>query len=255
MAKIKNRLGEKGINNQGLEMEIVEFNNSHDLVVKIIKYNELIHTQYHLFKNGIVHSNFFPSVYGVGYIGNAFTKDINGNTKKSYNTWIKMLARCYSDDRLKRYPAYKDCKVCEEWHSYENYEKWFNDNYYEIDGIKMEIDKDILFKNNKVYSPNNCLVVPSEINNLFEKSKNVRGEYPIGVYYQKKNKPGKQYCSKISINGKNKYIGSFCSPEEAFNAYKIEKENYIKKVADKYKHQITDKLYKALYDYVVDIDD
>ena len=76
--------------------------------------------------------------------------------------------------------------VCKEWMSYENFKNWFDNNYYEIDGEIMCLDKDILFKNNTIYSPKTCVFTPKRINNLFTKRQNDRGDYYIGVTYHKK---------------------------------------------------------------------
>ena len=57
------------------------------------------------------------------------------------------------------------------------------------------------------------------------------------------------------MNNKNKSVGSFDTPEEAFQAYKTEKENYIKEVADKYKNLISQKVYQSLYNYQIEITD
>ena len=47
----------------------------------------------------------------------------------------------------------------------------------------------------------------------------------------------------------------FNTPQEAFQAYKKFKENYIKQVADEYKEYIPQKLYEAMYNYEVEIGD
>lgn len=54
---------------------------------------------------------------------------------------------------------------------------------------------------------------------------------------------------------KNKNIGSFNTPEEAFEAYKTAKEKQIKEVADKWKPLIKPKVYQAIYNYKVEITD
>ena len=54
---------------------------------------------------------------------------------------------------------------------------------------------------------------------------------------------------------KKKYLGYYDTQEKAFQVYKYYKERNIKQVADYYKEQIPDKLYDALYDYEVDIND
>ena len=113
------------------------------------------------------------------------------------------------------------------------------------------LDKDILVKGNKVYSPETCCFVPNEINILFTKGNSCRGALPIGV---RKRKNGK-YLTQITKNSKNIHIGIFNTPEEAFQAYKVAKEDYIKKMADKWRDKISNRAYQALYNYQVEITD
>lgn len=84
--------------------------------------------------------------------------------------------------------TYKDCSVCDEWLCYANFEKWYDDNYYEVNNEEMNLDKDILVKENKIYSPNTCIFVPQRINALFIKGKGRRGQFPMGVSYDKTRK-------------------------------------------------------------------
>lgn len=84
--------------------------------------------------------------------------------KKSYRVWLSMIYRCYGKNIR---PYYKNCNVCNEWLCYENFEKWFNENYYEIDNEIVALDKDIFSCENKIYSPNTCIFVPQRINSAF----------------------------------------------------------------------------------------
>lgn len=52
-----------------------------------------------------------------------------------------------------------------------------------------------------------------------------------------------------------KYLGCYDTPEQAFQAYKNFKEKYIKDVAEEYKDQIPTKLYNAMIQYKIEIDD
>ncbi len=61
--------------------------------------------------------------------------------------------------------------------------------------------------------------------------------------------------ANVNINNKLKYLGTFNTPEEAFQEYKIAKEEYVKLLADKWKPYITEPCYKALYSYEVEITD
>jgi hypothetical protein len=56
---------------------------------------------------------------------------------------------------------------------------------------------------------------------------------------------------------RNKYLGYYATPLEAFNAYKTAKEEYIKELAEKYfqEGKITERVYNALMKYEVEITD
>ena len=167
-----------------------------------------------------------------------------------------MLKRCYSGEYQKKEPTYKDCTVCKEWLNYSNFKKWYDDNYYEIDGEQMALDKDILVKGNKLYSPETCVFVSSRINNLFTKNNSKRSKYYIGVNYRPEINSSNPYCASCgNTKGDQIYLGYFKTPEEAFYAYKEFKEKYIKQIADEYKPYIPQKLYDAMYRYEIEITD
>ena len=168
-----------------------------------------------------------------------------------------MLERCFDEKVKERCPTYENVTCCKEWLSYKNFEKWFNSNYYEVKGERMALDKDILFKGNKIYSPETCIFVSTKINSIFTKNNSNRGNFPIGVIYRpdiNKTNPYNAQCSTLKEN-KQISLGYFKTPEEAFNAYKTFKENYIKQIADEYKPYIPRKLYEAMYRYEVEITD
>ena len=256
-AKVVNeRLGETRINNQGEVMFIVEYVNSQDVTVQFKRTGEVVKCAYGTFVKGKVKSHFSASVFGVGVKGVEPTRDENGKMLDSYNCWIGMLKRCYSAKYQEKHPSYKGCYVCNEWLYYHNFKKWYDENYYEIDGKTSQLDKDILVKNNKIYSPNTCVFVPQFINTLFTKKQNDRGAFPVGVYY---HKASKKYVAQLSVfkDGKStlKFLGYYNTPNDAFEVYKQAKEEYIKEVADGYKDIIPVKLYEAIYDYEVNIND
>jgi hypothetical protein len=115
------------------------------------------------------------------------------------------------------------------------------------------VDKDILKKGNKIYSPETCLLLPNELNCLVLSRNSVRGEFPVGVYYQKDRK---KYSAQINFGPNNKkHLGSYCTPEEAFYVYKTAKEGYIKEQAEEWKDRIDVRAYKALMNYKIEITD
>jgi len=88
---------------------------------------------------------------------------------------------------------------------------------------------------------------------LFIKRDAARGDLPIGVWFDKQK--GK-YQADVSVGRKKrKRLGSFSTPEEAFQIYKEAKEAYIKEVANKWKDQIDNRVYEALTTYEVEIND
>ena len=253
---VNERLGETRINNQGEVMFIVEYVNALDVTIQFKTTGEVVKCTYSDFIRGEVKSHFSPTVYGVGITGVESSRDENGKMIDSYKCWCDMLRRCYSAKYQKKYPTYKGCSVHNDWLYYSNFKKWYDENYYEIDGKKSQLDKDILIKGNKVYSPDTCIFTPKFINTLFVKSQKIRGEFPIGVCY---NKCNKKYTAQLSVfeNGKSirKYLGCFDTTDEAFEVYKQAKEEYIKEIADEYKDKIPTELYEAMYEYEVNIND
>lgn len=74
-----------------------------------------------------------------------------------------MLARCYDDETQKKNPTYVGCIVCDEWHNFQRFAKWYEDNHPR-DGKKYHIDKDIKVKGNRVYGQDTCIFVTPKQN-------------------------------------------------------------------------------------------
>ena len=250
MGKKVNRVGEESVNNFGSKMIIKEYRNATDIDVYFPEYNWIAkNKQYNNFKNGCVKCPYERRSYGIGYLGEGKYKvRENGKKTKCYKEWIQMLQRCYDPKTQERQPTYKGCLVCEEWHNFQNFAEWFYKHYYEVPNQRMELDKDILFKGNKIYSPDNCSFVPKDINNLFVKCEKRRGDLPIGVTYHKRDNVYEAWCAKI-------YIGRYNTIDSAFQSYKHYKENLIKKLADKFHKYLPKSTYDALYKYEVEITD
>ncbi len=242
-----NRCGEKYVTNEGYTIEIVEYFWANNCTVKFEDGTSIKNLTICNIKNGEVKNPYHPSVYGVGYFG--IGKHLSETDKKQtrhYITWRDVLRRCYCKKQHIRQPTYKGCSVDKRWQNFQVFAEWFEENYVE----GWALDKDILIKNNKIYSPETCCFVPQEVNSLFPNCKKARGKYPIGV-----KKYGSKFQAKLSINGETVYLGTFDTPEEAFQAYKIAKEKQIKEVADKWKRQISEQTYRALINYKVEITD
>lgn len=250
----KERIGTVKLNNYGSEMKVIEYKNSLDIVVEFPKHGYKRRTDWSEFIKGKIKSPYDKSVYGIGFIGKGnYYATVNGKPTIQYASWMRMMQRGYSSYEKKRHETYTNCLVADEWHNFQNFAQWFDDNYYEFEGERMELDKDILLKGNKTYSPETCVFVPKRINGLFLKSNARRGDLPIGVSFSKEKR---EYGTRFNIgNRKSKHVGYFDTPTEAFKAYKEHKELYIKSIANEYKDKIPKRLYDAMMAYKVEITD
>lgn len=188
-------------------------------------------------------------VFGIGINDIDVPISTNGKRHKWYSVWQMMLGRCYIDKYNDRFPKYKDCYVCDDWLKLSGFKKWFDDNYI----VGYSLDKDILIKWNKIYSPETCCFVPPEINNLITKHDSQRGNLPVGVSINANN----TYSVSVKFYGKTKYFGRYKTAMEAFMVYKIKKEEHIKDVATKYfsECKINEKVFNALLNYSVEVND
>ena len=178
MGRKIDRTGEIGYNNFGSKMIIKEYRNKRDVDVCFPEYDWTSeHAEYKNFKKGGIKCPYEPRTCGVGYLGEGKYKTReNGTNKKEFNIWHHTLRRCYDPKYQEKHPTYKDCKVEDYLLNFQNMHEWIDENYYEIPGEEMCLDKDILCKGNKIYSRDTCIFVPQRINKLFTKSDKARGK-------------------------------------------------------------------------------
>lgn len=166
-------------------------------------------------------------VYGVGIndAGYAVTKygiaEVNGVRKRRqvwicpyYRTWTAMLQRCYSKKTQERYPTYKGCTVVEEWLTFSNFKAWMEAQEWE----GLELDKDLLAVGNKVYSSESCMFVTQMVNSFTIDSGATRGEWLIGVYWNKQVEKFQASC-RNPFTKKLEHLGLFTCEQEAHNAW------------------------------------
>ena len=241
-------------NNYG-NLIVMPYTNTRNVNVKFIQTGyETVAVMGDIMK-GCVKDKLLPSVYGVGVIGDEIV-NIKSVAPKEYKLWTKVLERCYDIKYHNRYPTYKDCEMSNKFKYFPYFMKWCNKQIgfdsKDDKGKPFALDKDLLVKGNKIYSEDTCVFLPRELNNLLTKNNSLRGEYPIGVSYDKRVS---KFQASVSFEGKNKRLGYFDCEEKAFLAYKETKELRIKEVANKWKDQIDPRAYEALMNYQVEITD
>lgn len=113
------------------------------------------------------------------------------------------MQRCYINK--KKYPAYYGIvTICDEWLVFQNFAKWYDENKYECEG-RLHVDKDILHPGNKVYSPENCILLPQRINELFFVNSRGTSNLPQGI---------REAATGYSASFQGKHLGTYKTLKE-----------------------------------------
>lgn len=253
-AKIKKHMDKIIYNSQQIGMKIIrQIDRTHVEVEFLDDTHYKTITLFITYLAGKVINPYAPTVYGVGIIG----ENIDCCSKE-YEAWHGILRRCFDEKtKIKRY-TYEKCTVCNSWLTYKNFFNWLHqqENFEKwLHGDRWAVDKDIIFKGNKLYSPDTCFLVPNRVNAQLLKSDAIRGDYFIGVTYHKQS--SKYESQSNDGNGNKVHLGLYENEQDAFKAYKKYKEKVIKKVAnEEYKiGSITKRCYECLLNYRVEITD
>ena len=191
-------------------------------------------------------------VYGVGvYEKGKYTagETIDGKSKhtKVYAVWHSMLKRGYCLKVKLKQPTYQDVTVCDEWLNFQNFASWYHKQQFANDN-DYQLDKDLLVSGNKIYSPDNCVLIPQLINCTIIIGQPSKTGLPIGI-----EKHGRIYRVRIGIKGKRESFGTYTTIAEASQVYVIEKEKYVKELAEEFQasNSICKKTYQALLNWKV----
>lgn len=164
-------------------------------------------------------------VFGVGindadYLVHAEFNDVDALNRRirklawacpCYQRWKKMLARCYCQKELDRFPSYRGCSVHPDWLRFSVFKAWMEQQDWE----GKELDKDLLVPGNRVYGPETCVFIPSHLNTYLTDKKSKSTNLPTGVKLQKSGR----YSASASCKGKRAHLGMFNTAEEAAQAW------------------------------------
>ena len=157
-------------------------------------------------RRGSARDPFYPSVSGVGFVGEGG----RGN-KAAYFVWKHMIERCYDANALAHDPSYAGCTVVRDWHNFQNFKKWYEENHK----TGLQIDKDILIEGNRVYGPDTCLFVTPKENSIKANAKNyvflspdnVRHEIYNMTQFSKENGLDQRHMSGVNTGRRNHHRG------------------------------------------------
>ena len=148
-----------------------------------------------------------------------------------YDIWTGMLRRCYSETFLKKYPSYMGCQVCEDWKTFSNFKLWVE----EQDFIGKCLDKDLLNRGVRVYSPETCVFISKNLNSFLVGTRKKEGRL-VGA-----RKVCKKYiaCCNDPFLDKVVHLGTYETEVEAHLVWKAYKHKLACHVADSW--EISDK--------------
>jgi len=143
-----------------------------------------------------------------------------------YDAWKSMLERCYGHKFQSKNPTYIGCEVVPEWLSFMTFRAWM----IEQDWQGRQLDKDLLIPGNKVYGPSTCVFISSGVNNFTIDRAADRGEWPLGVHWEKQKGKFKARCCN-PFSGKRDSLGYFTRPDEAHEAWRKRKHELALQIA------------------------
>jgi hypothetical protein len=247
----KHKVGSVHSTNKYGDFIITKYVNASNVHIKFLNTGYETVTLNSCILSGEIRDRYFPSVHGVGIVGEESSRDSNGNKLKEYFLWNHMLTRCYGKKTKLKLPSYEDCTASTNFKYFPYFKDWCS-KQIGFGNEGWQLDKDILVKGNKIYSEDTCCFVPAEINSVFIKCDRSRGEYPLGVNYHKATR---KFVARISYRKIKTHLGLYDTAEDAFKAYKKSKEKLIKSLADKYMDVLDPRVYKAMVEYEVEIGD
>lgn len=144
---------------------VIEYRSAREILIRFNDTGFEKTTRAYEVRTGNIKDPLMPVICGIGFYGDGeYRSKAKGKHTPEYLAWRHMIRRCY-DKKDKRYNLYGGAgvKVCQEWHNFQNYAKWYNLNHPN-DGKKYQVDKDIKIDGNKLYSPDTCIFATPQEN-------------------------------------------------------------------------------------------
>jgi len=203
-------------------------------------------TQAYRIRNGDIKNPYGIHLNGVSFTGYGYCNSLDENLRrKVYSLWSCIVGRTLREGYVDKYNTYSDVTLCEQWHNFQVFCKWVNENEYFHS--KFQLDKDLLIRGNREYSPDACCFLPQELNVVINVNYNTGNGLPVGVNV----KGDIYYEAALSYKGSRKLLGQFNTIQEASDVYVEAKEAYVKELAHKWKDKIEPRAYEALMNWTV----
>jgi hypothetical protein len=165
-------------------------------------------------------------------IDGKWARSVGGTLTYSYQIWYSMMQRCIPGGRIQKlYKTYDGCHTSELFSDFDRFADWLSvQPGYQLPDY--DLDKDLLFDNNKLYSEDTCVLIPHALNTFFIATRD--RELPQGVSAPlSRFGTKKPFKAQLRVDGEIKYLGMFPTAEAAFSAYKVAKEAHARQWAER----------------------
>lgn len=241
----------KLFNNSENEFIVIKYNDSEDILIEFTEDNTTKKVTYYQLMNGEVskkgrdYNKEQNKSYNIYKEVKLFMNELelnniikNSNKEhKLYFVWSFLLLRTLNNKFKQINSTYKNVTICNEWLDFNNFINWYENNYYEINE-ELDVDKDILNSNKKVYSPENCLLIPKSINSKFVHLKTINKIYKV-------INENNQYIYRININGRKYQLESYNKEFLKQECLRIKMDEF-KNLVKTYEGKIPSKTYNIL---------
>lgn len=198
---------------------------------------------------GSIKDPYYPAIHGVGFCGEGvYPSSFNRHGKKmntpAYEVWLGRMKSCYGESKSSH--LYVEATVCEEWHNFQNFAKWFYEQV-RLYGKGGNVDKDLCFLGNNYYSPETARYIPKAVNSLFTgTSGNTAGVHFCNT---RKKFVAQIHKGELTAQGKKKqsYLGTYATYEEAEKVYVEAKLLHVRDTSLRYQAQLPPDIFYKLY--------
>lgn len=250
MSKIRSafKVGTQWEMKNGGIVEVKEYNSSTNIVVEFLDTGYRTAARSSHLSQGLVRDPYIKNENGF-YMGDKYHSrlEIDGTMKKSglstpINLWRGIEGRVYTINESGNNRTYIEngVTVDERFKSYEFFYEWMKEQPNTCRG-GWHLDKDLL--SGTIYSPETCVFLPPEINIAmqYRDTRKRDSGMPVGV-----RKSGVSYTARLRKNDKERHLGSFPTPEAAYEAYCNAKEEWVRELAQDWKEELPESVYESL---------
>lgn len=141
---------------------------------------------------------------------------------KSGRLWSDVRQRCKVGGHYQnKKPTYIGCTMSDNFKDFQFFADW-HQNQIGYGLTDYHLDKDILSDYNKLYSEDNCVLVPKDLNAFFKRFDSLQ-KLPQGVWISQSGLYGASIGN--GVTSRKKHLGIFKTIKDASHAYKVAKDS------------------------------